>query len=271
MNLQQIKMVCSDLDGTLLPYGKTELSHEIYDQIRALAQQGILFCPASGRQYTSLRKLFAPVAQHCAFLCENGGVLFREERCIGKTAMPRDLAEAIARDFWQDSDGEGEVMLSGENTAYLMVRGGGMENRIRVIGNRYTCITDPAEVPEDIVKVSVYLPSGAQRFATRFVPRWQQANCAVAGPYWIDTTLANKGTGVQALCRALGITPEQVLAFGDNYNDVAMLDTVGMPCIMQGAAEELRVRYSFHAPCPEVVLAELLEKKCGAAPKLDEI
>lgn len=57
-----IKMVCSDLDGTLLQYGKKLIEGEIFDEIRALHDRGILFCPASGRQYTSLRKLFAPVA-----------------------------------------------------------------------------------------------------------------------------------------------------------------------------------------------------------------
>ena len=57
-----IRLVCSDIDGTLLQYGKKELEGEIFEQIRALHQRGIWFCPASGRQYTSLRKLFAPVA-----------------------------------------------------------------------------------------------------------------------------------------------------------------------------------------------------------------
>ena len=60
-----IKMVCSDLDGTLLQYGKKLIEGEIFDEIRALNDRGILFCPASGRQYTSLRKLFAP-ASTCA-------------------------------------------------------------------------------------------------------------------------------------------------------------------------------------------------------------
>lgn len=58
-----IKMVCSDLDGTLLQYGKKLIEGEIFDEIRALHDRGILFCPASGRQYTSLRKLFAPVGR----------------------------------------------------------------------------------------------------------------------------------------------------------------------------------------------------------------
>ena len=84
-----IKMICSDIDGTLLQYGRKKLEGEIFDQIRALHDRGILFCPASGRQYTSLRLLFEPVADCCVFLCENGGVLFKDEQCIAENPMPR--------------------------------------------------------------------------------------------------------------------------------------------------------------------------------------
>lgn len=42
-----IRLICSDLDGTLLQYGKKELEGEIFEQIRALHDRGILFCPAS--------------------------------------------------------------------------------------------------------------------------------------------------------------------------------------------------------------------------------
>ena len=34
-----IRLVCSDIDGTLLQYGKKELEGEIFEQIRALHQQ----------------------------------------------------------------------------------------------------------------------------------------------------------------------------------------------------------------------------------------
>jgi|GEM_PF-45513 len=200
-----IKLICSDIDGTLLQYGKKTLKAEILSQIKALSARGILFCPASGRQYTSLRKLFEPVADCCVFLCENGGVLYKNEQCIGKTPMPRALAEEIAWDMWNRCDGQGEVMLSGQCCGYLMSRGLGMADRVKFIGNKYKFIHDPAEIPEDIVKVSVYLHEGVEKYVDRFIPRWQQANAAVAGPYWIDTTLANKGTGVALLCKTLGI------------------------------------------------------------------
>ena len=211
-----IKMICSDIDGTLLQYGRKKLEGEIFDQIHALHDRGILFCPASGRQYTSLGLLFEPVADCCVFLCENGGVLFKDEQCIAENPMPRALAEEIAHDLWERSDGQGEVMLSGQNCAYLMERGLGMLDRIRFIGNRYKVIADPSEIPEEIVKVSVYLHEGVAPYVDRFVPRWQQANCAVAGPYWIDTTTANKGVGVESLCSVLGFAHDEVMAFGDN-------------------------------------------------------
>lgn len=121
-----IKMVCSDLDGTLLQYGKKLIEGEIFDEIRALHDRGILFCPASGRQYTSLRKLFAPVADDCIYLCENGAVVYRGGKVIAKTPMPRALAEEIAWDFWNNTEDLGEVMLSGENMSYLMERGHGV-------------------------------------------------------------------------------------------------------------------------------------------------
>ncbi len=255
-----IRLVLSDLDGTLLPYNSTgTLGEDTFALIRGLAARGVLFCPASGRQYASLRRLFAPVAEHCAFLCENGAAVFYKEKLLAKTPMPRPLAEAIAWDMWQNSDGRGEVMLSGQNMAYLMSHGRGMADRIAFIGNRHTFITDPSDIPEAVTKVSLYVREGIAPYVARFVPKWQAANAAVAGPKWIDTTLANKGTGLRALCAALGFAPGEVMAFGDNYNDVAMLDIAGTPYIMDGAVPALRARYPRHTADPRTVLRAFLQ------------
>ena len=47
-----IKLIVSDIDGTLLPYGKTELDAELFSLIRRLRERGVIFCPASGRNTT---------------------------------------------------------------------------------------------------------------------------------------------------------------------------------------------------------------------------
>ena len=68
----------------------------------------------------------------------------------------------------------------------------------------------------------------------------------------------SKGIGVQSICKILDFDLADVMAFGDNYNDVSMLDIVGHPYIMDGAAGPLREKYPQHTPRPEDVLRSLL-------------
>ena len=73
---EAVRLVASDIDGTLLRNGAMEISPELFEHIRRLEREGVLFCPASGRQYQSLRRLFAPVADRIPFLCENGAAVY---------------------------------------------------------------------------------------------------------------------------------------------------------------------------------------------------
>ena len=146
-------------------------------------------------------------------------------------------------------------MLSGQCCGYLMSRGLGMADRVKFIGNKYKFIHDPAEIPEDIVKVSVYLHEGVEKYVDRFVPRWQQANAAVAGPYWIDTTLASKGHRRGAALQNAGHhPPPRSWPLATTSTTPPCWDLVGTPYIMDSAAPALRARYPLHTPRPEDVL-----------------
>ena len=50
----------------------------------------------------------------------------------------------------------------------------------------------------------------------------------------------NKSTAVKKLCNILNIPLENTIAFGDNYNDVEMLNTVATPFLMGNAPSELK-------------------------------
>ena len=88
-----IQLVVSDIDGTLLPYGDTVLSDEVFTLIQQLKARGIPFCPTSGRQYHSLRTLFPGMADELSYVCENGGVVYgpgTEEKAPILTSFPMD-------------------------------------------------------------------------------------------------------------------------------------------------------------------------------------
>ena len=50
----------------------------------------------------------------------------------------------------------------------------------------------------------------------------------------------NKGQGIRDICRTLGISPEEVIAFGDAANDIPMLEAAGMGVAMGNAAEAVK-------------------------------
>lgn len=79
----------------------------------------------------------------------------------------------------------------------------------------------------------------------------------MAGEKWLDFTLADKGTGLGQLCAALGIPPEEVLALGDNYNDLPMLRLAGTAYLMENAAPPLRAQFSLRCRRVEEVLERL--------------
>ena len=258
-----VKLIVSDIDGTLLPYGQTTLSPTLFPVIRALKERGVIFCPASGRQYHSLRGLFAPVQDELAYLCENGAILYGagqedEAPVLGKTAMPREASLALAEDILALPGCQ--LLVSGANASYVCRCPQSYLSLLRdEKGNRVRIVEHPRQVGEDILKVSAYCPVGTEEPAKALGPRWGEAlHMAAAGPDWLDFTLADKGTGLEQLCRALGVSPEETVAFGDNWNDAAMLRKAGRGYLMEQADPELGKQFSLRCSNVEERLRDFL-------------
>ena len=252
-----IKLIACDIDGTLLQHGETEISPRFFAAAEALLDRGIAVCAASGRQYRSLRRLFAPLADRMHFLFENGAVVFgpgEPPRLLSRSVMPRDTAVALCREIAELEDCE--FLISGTNTSYLCPKAEDYVNLIEFfVGNNTTVLPDPQDIPEEIVKVSAFHRHDARLVEPILRPRWEsEFQVAIAGLNWLDFTVADKGTGIRALCHALDIATEDAMAFGDNYNDIPMLSTVGHPYLMDTAAAPLREKFPQQCRRPEDIL-----------------
>ena len=90
-----IKLVASDLDGTLLLNGAQSLPEELFPLIKELKELGILFVAASGRQYANMKRMFAPVVDDMAFIAENGGLAIQNEKVLYQDSFPKELVREI--------------------------------------------------------------------------------------------------------------------------------------------------------------------------------
>ena len=95
-----IKLIASDMDGTLLQNGIRQVSREQLSIIKELTDAGIMFAPASGRQYTNLMRNFEPVRDKLIYICENGSFVKYKGETIYKKSLDRNLGLAIMEDIY---------------------------------------------------------------------------------------------------------------------------------------------------------------------------
>ena len=79
----------------------------------------------------------------------------------------------------------------------------------------------------------------------------------------------SKGSGIRRLADYLGIHPGEILAVGDNINDLDMFEAAGWSAAVGNAAEELKKRADYVCRGEtvqgviEAVRHFILEGKCG--------
>ncbi len=243
--LGKIKLVASDLDGTLLlNWDKNGIDPVLFDQVRELKRRGVYFLAASGRQYYNLRNLFAPVADDILYLCENGSLVMKDDEVLVKASMPADVALEACRAVMANP--RLSLLVSGVHTNYAFASEPGFIDHLRnFVGTRTTPIESLEDIPEDMIKVSFYAkdPADLDAAVPAFEERFGDAlKVVTSGASWFDMMPkgVDKGTAMAAIGREVGIDAADMLAFGDNFNDAEMLDFVGHPYLMESGRRELR-------------------------------
>ena len=262
--LNRIRLVASDLDGTLLQNGNTEPSSEAFELIGELVDRGVIFLPASGRQYASLRKLFAPIADDLSYLCENGALVMFQDMPVVRRGFSRALGVQIARSV--SLEHEAKLIVSGERHAYVLRSDEEFARHLREdIGNDIVLVDRVTDIDEPIIKVAfktsrVMQQTLRDRFDDEF-GLW--TNVMTSGAEWTDIVPkgVDKGTALLDFGRLMGIAPQQMAAFGDNENDFAMLNLVGHPYLMERCNPSMRgaVRDATYAGTVEEELRRLLD------------
>lgn len=259
-----IKLVASDLDGTLLLHGAQSLQSDTCELIHRLyTEKGIRFVSASGRQYDNQRRLFAPVADEIAYICENGCLSFCDGEMLHQELMDRALGQEIMKDILS-RPGE-EILLSGIHTSYLMPKEASYVSHMRdVVRNNVTVVDDIFATEEPYFKISVYAKEGIDSHADYWLSTYKdRVHVVTSGNAWLDMMPmhVNKRTGLEKILKRLGIAPDECVAFGDNFNDLEMLGYAGMPVTMDTAVPGVHDLCERHTDTVENGLRKILQGK----------
>jgi len=270
----RFKLVALDLDGTLLD-SRGRLRPRTLATLHALHHQGTALAVATGRRWASARPFlegFPPAA-----LITNQGAVLRlgvDEPVFCRWELPLQSARGAAA-FCRDAN------LS------AIVHGAGAEEGRMIVGplppephwlhrlvERYPDdVTVAEDLPSTIQKepacLSVVLedsqldPALGADLARAAGGLARVARCLYAsGMLALDVLQAqcSKGTAVAFLARKLGILRREILAIGDNLNDLDMLAYAGLGLAMGNAQPPLKARFATLPSNDEEGAAQALEQ-----------
>lgn len=251
-----IKLIASDLDGTILLNGAQSVDKSMIEAIDELVDRGHIFAPASGRQLVSLKRLFEPISDKLLYISENGALVKYKGDTLVKNALDRQLALDIIEDVISVPDCE--VLVSGEHTAYIKPKSVEYLYRMTKVVNYATTIVENfKDIKEDILKVAVCDMSGIDNSKEHFFEKWRGiAAPTVSGTLYMDfmDLRVSKGGAIKQIQEKLGIAPEECMAFGDNFNDIEMLDSVVHSYVMEAAVPDVKKHGRYTADNVEEVL-----------------
>lgn len=246
-----IKMIVADMDGTLLR-SDLSVSKRNLDAIARIRREGIKFAVATGRpdqlmkEYVDLLGLTEP------FIMYNGTVIghpFQEDRVFEKS-----FDAVVIRPVLEQLDREGtlymvytkEMLISKPN-----YRRAFFEKRNESLDVRHQCIFKDIPSIEEIVREHTIIKvlviehdfSKFQEIQSRFL---NNPNFSVAksqeGFLDINPPHTSKGDSLRLLAIYHGFDPSEVVAFGDQENDVSMFDVAGIGVAMGNAEDHVKAR-----------------------------
>lgn len=205
-----IKLIASDVDGTLVKDSSPEIDPEYIPLLREVADQGIYFAVASGRQYGSIRKMFEEVERNLIYIAENGAHIVMGGKTVSMVEMNRGYVEEIIWDlrkfYNQDchivastTDG---CLLESKDEQFIELMREGYRNDVRFT-------SDILKENEPIIKVSLYRSKDIRSIGESvLIPKWKnRVKSCMAGEEWVDFMdfSVDKGKALRYVQNKLGI------------------------------------------------------------------
>ncbi|MER6074486.1 Cof-type HAD-IIB family hydrolase [Streptomyces sp. NPDC001817] len=247
-----IRLIVTDMDGTLLDDAQ-RIPDGLWPMLAELRRRGVLFSPASGRQYATLARQFAEVAEGMVFIAENGTYVVRDGVELSSDPMDKAVAAGVVRTVRRlVADGvDVGAVVCGKRSAYVERTDEAFLADVRKYYAELRIVEDITAVDDEVIKVALIdFGSAAHSTAPALAEFAATHQVVVSSEHWVDVMnrTANKGTALRGLQRALGITPAQTMVFGDYLNDLEMLDAAEWSFAMAGAHPEVVRRARHLAP-----------------------
>ncbi len=237
------KLLVLDLDGTLIGLDLT-ISDKTKDAIAQLMSRGIIVTIATGRMFQSARPFARELNIDVPIICYEGAMIAdpTSEEVLWHKPVPLDLARRVIEiaashnlhvntylddELYVDSVNERAALYS----SIARVTPNAVGNLIDFLDREPTKLVIVGD-PDEIDRINDLLKE--QFDGSLYVAKSYPFFCEVAHPE------CNKGNALAMLTERLGIDRSEVVAIGDNPNDINMMQWAGVGIAMANGTDDVK-------------------------------
>ncbi|MGQ9897258.1 MAG: Cof-type HAD-IIB family hydrolase [Acidobacteriota bacterium] len=278
------RMLAVDLDGTLLdPDSKLTLRTRLAIE-RAIQEYAVSVVIATGRRFHSARPIARDAGLTTPLVTHNGALVKDIATSAVHYYQPLDISVAqellaIGKAFGADTialddpEGDGRILTDGVSEQNAALR------YYLEINRKYVHLVDDLRrfVKEPVTQVMFCGPCAPMQAMAQVLERDMATKARLlmtTYPHNDMTILdlmhpsCSKAAGIAYVASQFGIAPDEILAVGDNYNDLDMLRYAGRGILMGNAEPELKaLEFELTAPNTEDGVAQVIETYIFGQPR----
>lgn len=249
-------MIVLDIDGTLLtPAGQVTI--RVKAAVRRALDAGLLVCFATGRNWTESRDILDALEHYPTAVFVGGAMVMdtHHRATLHRTLMAPKLASEVSE--FLEKEGHSALALQDSGTAgvdYLVSDRSGMNAatrawmsitqakvhpvpRLSEYPHEHTIRLGICAEPDEVGRIKAGLE---KRFGSRIFCQNLMVQSYGVEVLEIFDPAVNKWEGVLHLAGRHGIDPSQVVAVGDDVNDLPMIRNAGLGIAMGNARKEVK-------------------------------
>ncbi|KMT39057.1 HAD family hydrolase [Melissococcus plutonius] len=246
-----IKLVISDLDGTFLN-SKGDFDHDYYQSVQQLMKENnITFATCTGKQCERVEEVFGSQFSRDLYILGDSATRIKHHgEYIYESLLQNEIGKNIIKKL--ETIASDHTIIACTPTA-AFIKTTTPEKEANMVRRSYAVVKkveDLTQIKEDFVKITIFDSKSRCFENVKQLEEFEDSAYIIASEAaWIDISNYNvhKGTTVKELQKILNIAKNEILAFGDGFNDLELFNESGISFAMRNAFDEVKERADFIA------------------------
>ncbi len=237
-NIEDIKIIFTDIDGTLFSHKTNHVPESALNAIKELQKKGLKIFLCSGRNYYLIRKTgILDVIKPDGIVMMNGAAVQIGEKIIYKYPIPEEVVNAMIKFSYRLKFG---LTLIEESEGHINM----IDDRVIDAHAKYgTRFPQPRKFPIPYDRTVYQMIAFCDSFdESLFLPHLKSCKAARWDDYAVDIMPkdSDKAKGIMATLEYYGLDVKNAMSIGDGNNDLEMLLFTGVGVAMGNGNSDVK-------------------------------